>query len=636
TLTLLNDAVEEIRRTTGEVLDLDAIPLDDAKTYQLFGEGAAYGIFQFESSGMRDILRKAKPQRLEDLIALNALYRPGPLRSGMVDDFIARKHGKVKVTYELKELEPILGDTYGVIAYQEQVMRIAQSLAGFTMGQADMLRKAMGKKDPKVMAKQREVFMEGAKAKGINEKKAAKIFELMEYFAGYGFNKSHSTAYALLAYQTAYLKANYPWHFAAALLTIEAQNTDKLAVYLQECRDRGIPVLPPDINKSQLAFTVTPEGVRVGLTAIKNVGEGAIASILAVRAAQGKITSLHALCDELDLRLVNKRVLESLVKAGAFDSFATPSTRPSASLRAGREGSLGELRARLMATIDLACEYGARRQRDRADGQAQLFGGVSHDEGADEMPMGPANVEPWTEVQQLAYEKEALGLYFSGHPIDRVAAELKGFGAKTIAELAETATVGATGATGATGAMGAGPNAANGWRREKGVDVAIGGIIASIRQLKTRKGDRMAVIMLEDPHGTVEVVIFPEAYGKCASVLEAGAMVVVKGKVELDDEQIRMTANEVLPIETMRQKMSRELSIKLTSPPHGRQTFEALADLFARHRGDRRVVLELELRDQQPPVRVRAPLAAAVRVKPSDQLATEVERICGAGTVVLR
>ncbi len=651
TLTLLNDAVEEIRATTGKVVDLDSIPLDDAKTYQLFGEGAAYGIFQFESSGMREILRKAKPQRLDDLIALNALYRPGPLRSGMVDDFIARKHGRVKVSYEVKELEPILADTYGVIAYQEQVMRIAQSLAGFTMGQADMLRKAMGKKDPKVMAKQREAFMAGAKVKGINEKKAAKIFELMEYFAGYGFNKSHSTAYALLAYQTAYLKANYPWHFAAALLTIEAQNTDKLAVYLQECRDRGIPVLPPDINKSQLAFTVTPEGVRFGLTAVKNVGEGAIASILGVRASQGKITSLHTLCDELDLRLVNKRVLESLVKAGAFDAFATgPAARPSTSLRAGNE-SLGALRARLMATIDLACEYGTRRQRDRADGQAQLFGGVSQDEGgADEAPMGPTNVQPWTEVQQLAFEKESLGLYFSGHPIDRVAAELRGFGAKTTAELAETAALGATGATGALGASGAlgatgasgasgaagAPSAANGYRREKGVDVTIGGIIASIRPLKTRKGDRMAVIMLEDPHGSVEVVVFPEAYAKCASVLEAGAMVVVKGKVELDEETIRMMANEVLPIEAMRQKMSRELSIKLTSPPHGRQTFEALADLFARHRGDRRVVLELELRDQQPPLRLRAPLAAAVRVRPSEQLATEVERICGAGTVVLR
>jgi DNA polymerase-3 subunit alpha len=654
TLTLLNDAVEEIRATTGTVVDLDSLPLDDAKTYQIFAEGAAYGIFQFESSGMRDILRKAKPQRLDDLIALNALYRPGPLRSGMVDDFIARKHGRVKVSYEVKELEPILADTYGVIAYQEQVMRIASVLAGFTLGEADLLRKAMGKKKADVMQAQRKKFVDGAVARGINEKKATKIFDLMEHFAGYGFNKSHSTAYALLAYQTGYLKANYPWHFAAALLTIEAQNTDKLAVYLQECRDRGIPVLPPDINKSQLAFTVTPEGVRFGLTAVKNVGEGAIASILGVRAALGTITSLHALCDELDLRLVNKRVLESLVKAGAFDSCATGKET------AGRP-PLGELRARLMATIDLACEYGARRQRDRADGQAQLFGGVSQDEGgAAEAPMGPVNVEPWTEVQQLAYEKEALGLYFSGHPIDRVAAELKGFGARTTAELGAMGATGAMGAVGATGAsgalgavgatgavglptvaasaakVGAPPSAANGYRRDKGVDVTIGGIIASIRQLKTRKGDRMAVIMLEDPHGTVEVVIFPEAFGKCASVLEAGAMVVVKGKVEVDEESIKMTANEVLAIETMRQKMSRELSIKLTSPPHGRQTFEALADLFSRHRGDRRVVLELELRDQQPPLRLRAPLAAAVRVRPSEQLATEVERICGAGTVVLR
>jgi DNA polymerase III subunit alpha len=626
TLTLLNDAVEEIRATTGDVVDLDTIPLDDAKTYQIFAEGATYGIFQFESSGMREILRKAKPQRLDDLIALNALYRPGPLRSGMVDDFIARKHGRVKVTYEVKELEPILADTYGVIAYQEQVMRVASVLAGFTLGEADMLRKAMGKKKADVMQAQRTKFVEGAVARGINEKKATKIFDLMEHFAGYGFNKSHSTAYALLAYQTAYLKANYPWYFAAALLTIEAQNTDKLAVYLSECRDRGIPVLPPDINKSQLPFTVTPDGVRFGLTAVKNVGEGAIASILGVRASQGTITSLHALCDELDLRLVNKRVLESLVKAGAFDSFAT-----------GQERTLGEVRARLMATIDLACEYGARRQRDRELGQAQLFGGTGDDAPPASGPGAIGHIEPWTDIQQLAYEKESLGLYISGHPIDRVAAELKTFGTKTTTELAETASAGERQQGPAGGGNGAAaPGPGNGYRRNGGVDVAIGGIIASIRQLKTRKGDQMAVIMLEDPHGTVEVVIFPEAYAKSASALVVGAMVVVKGKVELDEETIRMMASEVLPIDTMRRKMSRELSIKLTSPPHGRQTFEALADLFAQHRGDRRVVLELELRDQQPPLRLRAGLAAQVRVRPSEQLASEVERICGVGTVVLR
>src|SRR5215510_8800555 len=323
TLTLIDDCVKEIARTTGDQLDIDRVPLDDAKTYQIFQEGQTFGIFQFESSGMRDILRKSKPQSLEDLIALNALYRPGPLRSGMVDDFIARKGGKIEIKYELPQLEGILAETYGVIAYQEQVMRIARELGGFTLGEADILRKAMGKKKPEVMQAQRAKFVNGAKKNGINQKKATHIFDLMEHFAGYGFPKAHSTAYAILAYQTAYLKANYPWHFAAALLTIEAQNTDKLALYLGECRDRGIPVLPPDVNESQLRFTVEPgKGVRFGLTAIKNVGGGAIESLLAVRTKQGRIRTLSALCEELDLRLVNKRVFESLIKAGAFDSLA--------------------------------------------------------------------------------------------------------------------------------------------------------------------------------------------------------------------------------------------------------------------------------------------------------------------------
>ena len=327
TLTLIHDALAEIARTTGERLDIDAVRLDDAKTYQLFGEGQTYGVFQFESSGMRDILRKARPQRLDDLIAMNALYRPGPLRSGMVDDFIARKQGKTEIKYELPQLEPILADTYGVIAYQEQVMRIASVLAGFSLGQSDVLRKAMGKKNAAAMQAQREKFVEGAKKNGITEKKATRIFELMEHFAGYGFNKSHSTTYAYLAYQTGYLKANYPWHFASALLTIEAQNTDKLALYLGESKDRGIPILPPDINESELQFTVTPQGVRFGLTAIKNVGETAIRSILEHRRTRGRIQALHELCEGVDLRLVNKRVLESLVKAGALDSLAAPTAR---------------------------------------------------------------------------------------------------------------------------------------------------------------------------------------------------------------------------------------------------------------------------------------------------------------------
>src|SRR5207247_2813094 len=434
TLTLIFDTIQEIRQTTGVTLDIDDIPLDDAKTYQIFQEGQTYGIFQFESSGMRDILRKARPQRLDDLIALNALYRPGPLRSGMVDDYIARRQGKTEIKYELPELEPILEPTYGVIAYQEQVMGIARELGGFTLGEADILRRAMGKKNPEVMAKQRGKFVDGAKKNGMPEKKAGPIFDLMEHFAGYGFPKAHSTTYALLAYRTAYLKANYPWHFAAALLTIEAQNTEKLALYLGECRDRGIPILPPDINDSQLRFTVEPDtGVRFGLTAIKNVGDGAIESLLQVRAKQGRISSLHALCEDLDLRQVNKRVFESLVKAGAFDAVAAAAPSSSAL-------PVTALRSRMFAAIDAACEHGTRHQRDKNEGQAQLFGAFSDPDAQgdlDSRSFPLPDAQAWSDAERLAFEKETLGLYWSGHPIDRYAPELTVIGARTSAELTD-------------------------------------------------------------------------------------------------------------------------------------------------------------------------------------------------------
>jgi len=592
TLTLIDDCLQEIRRTEGIDLDIDSIPLNDGKTYKLFSDGQTYGVFQFESSGMRELLRKAKPERLDDLIALNALYRPGPLKSGMVDDFIARKQGKTEVSYELPALEPILADTYGVIAYQEQVMRIAAVLAGFSMGQSDVLRKAMGKKDPKVMAKQREAFMEGARAKGVNARKAAKIFDLMEFFAGYGFNKSHSTTYAWVAYQTAYLKANYPWHFFAALLTIEAANTDKLAMYLGECRDLGVPILPPDVNASELRFTVTREGVRFGLCAVKNVGEGAILSMLGVRTAQaGPIDSLHGLCEHVDLRLVNKRVLESLIKAGALDSIAPDAGPPP--LR----------RARLFAAVDRAIEHGGRHQRDRDQGQNQLFGGTAGDEpgGAVRLPEAPA----WTEAQQLAFEKEALGLYMSGHPLERFAADLKLFGARRVGELTSSE-----------------------------ADVWVGGIVSGLRPLKTKKGDRMAVFMLDDIAGAIEVVVFPEAFAKHASLIEADAMLLVRGKLDKDEESARLVAAELLPIAALCERTTREVAIRLAVPPHGRPTFEALAELLSRHRGDRRVFLELDVRGRERPLRVRADVAQ--RVKPSEQLVAEVEQLCGTGSVELR
>ncbi|HVC18528.1 MAG TPA: DNA polymerase III subunit alpha [Vicinamibacterales bacterium] len=616
TLTLIDDCLKEIARTEREALDITTIPLDDEKTYRIFCEGLTYGIFQFESSGMRELLRKAKPERIEDLIALNALYRPGPLRSGRVDDWIACKQGRKEVKYEFPELEPILAGTYGVIAYQEQVMHIAQVLAGFSLGQADMLRKAMGKKDPEVMAQQRGQFLAGAEAKGFNAKKAASVFEEMEHFAGYGFNKSHSTPYALLAYQTAYLKANYPWHFAAALLTIEAQNADKLSMYLGECRDRGIPVLPPDVNESELRFTVTPEGVRFGLTAVKNVGEGAILAILEVRKARGgPLRSLHELCEDVDLHLVNKRVLESLIKAGACDSLGRRA-----------DGTMVpplELRPQLLAAVDPACDHGNRRQRDRDRGQAQLFGGADT-EGTPAAAVPLPVVAPWSEVDHLTAEKESLGLYWSGHPIDRYAPELQAFGAKTTVELAATEPT--------VRAESWGP----GGRKSIEADTSIGGIVAGLRPLKTRKGDRMAVFTLEDANGGVEVVVFPDAFGKAAHLIEAGRLVLVRGRLERDDETTRILATEIAPIEAVRERVAREVAIRLAVPPHGRRTFEALGEVFARHRGDRKVCLELELRNQPTPLLVHADVTSQIRVKPSEQLIMEVEEICGAGSVLLR
>jgi DNA polymerase III subunit alpha len=614
TLTLIFDAIEEIARTTGVRLKMDELPLDDAKTYEIFQEGQTFGIFQFESSGMRELLRKAKPQRFDDLIALNALYRPGALRGGMVDDFIARKQGKTEVVYEFADLEPVLSDTYGVIAYQEQVMRISSVLAGFTLGEADLLRKAMGKKQAEVMAAMREKFIKGATEKGHNAKKAAHIFDLMEHFAGYGFNKSHATTYALLAYQTAYLKANYPWHFAAALLTSEAQDAEKLAMYLGECRDRKIPVLPPDVNESQLAFTVTPEGVRFGLTAVRNVGDAAVQSLIDVRGKQGRIRSLHALCEDLDLRVANRRVFESLVKAGAFDSLAQ--------LDPALSGLPPEaLRPRLCAALAAACEHGARYQRDRNEGQAQLFGGFGGDpaerHAAMDVPLPDAAT--WSQSERLACEKEALGLYWSGHPVDQYAEELRRFGAKTVGELTTEVEKERSGAQ---------PPAQT--------DTSVGGVVSTCRQLTTRKGDRMAVFTLEDSQGSVEVLTFPEAYQRCAPLLQAGTLVLVKGKLERGDDSAKILAADVFPLESAREHLAREVAVRLRAPATTRPVLEQLGQVFARHRGDRRVSFEIEVDSAPKRLRVRADVSGQIQVRPSPALVSEIEQIVGPGSVSFR
>jgi DNA polymerase-3 subunit alpha len=506
----------------------------------------------------------------------------------------------------------------------------------------------MGKKDPKVMAKQREAFLEGARAKGVNEKKAVKLFELIEFFAGYGFNKAHATAYAWLAYQTAYLKANYPWHFAAALFTIEAQNTDKLALYISEARERGIPVLPPSINESALNFTVEPgKGVRFGLTAIKGLGEGAVNAIIAVRKQLGgRIPSLHALCETIDLRIANKRVFEALVKSGACDSLIAPVGRslsgPPGELDKARPTA--EFRARLFAAIDAACEHGARTQRDNDLGQTQLFGGDDHAAGSGSASALPA-AAAWTEIEQLQHEKDALGLYWSGHPVDRYAEALREYGAKTTGDLSIRKAVGedevGTVAPSVNeSANGNGHGNTNGNGIGNGIghrtveDISIGGIVAGLRPLKTRKGDRMCVITLDDAQGSVEAVVFPEAFKQYGHLAEEGQMVLVKGKLERDDESARLLVSEIAPLGIVTERLASSVAITLSTPQHDRETFVQLWDVLMRHKGDRRVAIEL--RDSDHHLRVKLDINAQIRVRPSERLVSEVEKICGTGSVSLR
>ena len=594
TLTLLDDAVKHIEETEGVRLDLAAIPMDDAGAYRIFQAGQTHGVFQFESSGMREMLRKAKPQCLEDLIALNALYRPGPLRGGVVDDYIARKHGRVEIKYDLPQMEPVLRDTYGVIAYQEQVMRLASELAGYTLGQADELRRAMGKKDAAKMAAKRASFVDGCKANGISEKKATKIFEFIEYFAGYGFPKAHSTTYALLAYQTAYLKANYPRHFMAALLTIESQSSDKVALYLAECRELGVPMLPADINESQWQFVVQPDGVRFGLGAVKGAGAGAIASILETRRALGRISSMFELAEQIDLRLVNKKVLECLIKAGAFDSLAAD----------GRE-NYRAWRPRLVAGLDRVLDHGGRHQRDRDQGQELLFGGDTDTSAKQLDTVSLPAVAAWSETEALGYEKEALGLYMSGHPLQRFAETLAALGARRPGELTQS----------------------------EG-DVSIGGVVTGLRPLKTKRGDRMAVFMLEDDIAKVEAVVFPEAFEKHGGLVADDAMLLVRGKYERDEESSRLVVSEITSLEAARERAVREVEIRLAAAALGKVQMHALATVLERHPGDRRVSFVVDLNGHGPHLRTR--VATARRIKPSDQFVRDVEAVCGSGAVTLK
>jgi DNA polymerase III subunit alpha len=595
TLTLIDNCVKMIKAQTGAVIDPDHLPLDDTRTYEMFTAGKTSGLFQFESDGMRDILRRFKPDRLEHLTALNALYRPGPMQ--MIDDFIKRRHGQTKVTYEHPSLEPILSGTYGVMVYQEQVMQIASALAGFTLGEADILRKAMGKKKADVMAKQMSAFMDGCAARGLNEKKAKRVWDHMEQFAGYGFNKSHSAAYAWLAYQTAYLKANYPSYFMAALLTSERATTDKMVQYIGECREMGIPVLPPDVNESDMFFTVVPGDVpplpiRFGLAAIKNVGEGAVEAVLRARREGGGFESLFDFCERVDLRAVNRRVVESFIKSGSFDS-------------------LDPRRSAQFAAIDRAMEAGQKQQRDREQGQGSLLGLLMGGGDSASTPVERVReAQPWGEGERLAFEKESLGFFITGHPLERYRAELAQWASATTGRLAELS--------------------------EK--EVSVGGIITGLRLIKTKKGDRMASFVLEDLEGGAEALVFPETYKKVAGRLAEDQVVLVKGKAEaLDEGKARLLVSDVMPLDQAKLAEARFVTIRCAGSAWDRAKGERLRDILDAHRGDCPVTFEMDAVDLDLAGAGSRRVVASTyfRVRPDSTLRSEVEGLLGPGSLVL-
>lgn len=538
TLTVIEHALELIKKHHGVTINLDTIPENDPKTFELFGKGQTVAVFQFESSGMQDWLRKLKPNSISDLTAMNALYRPGPMEN--IGDFIKRKHGQAKIEYLHPKMEPILKETYGVIVYQEQVMRIASEIAGFTLAKSDLMRRAMGKKDKKIMEGLKAEFIEGAqKTSNLSAKLAGEIFDLIEKFASYGFNKSHSVAYSIVAYQTAYLKAHYPAEYMAATLTSEINNTDKIVLFIDDCRKLGIQVLPPDVNESDKDFTVTPEGIRFGLAAIKNVGVNAVEAIVKARTEKGKFTSLYDFCMKVDLRTVNKKTIEGLVLAGAFDSITTN-------------------RAQLYKAIEqmLAAASTAQEQAER--GQDSLFGGDERSSVVAHLTPQLPNVPMWNESEKLSREKEVLGFYVSGHPLLKYEKEINAF---------------------ATIHLGDVEGLKNG-------TVKAGGIITSVKKKIDKKGNTMAFLTIEDFTGKAECIVFSSLYKKKIELLEEEKMILVEGKGEINGDMIKIIADDILPMDAVREKFARKIFFLLNVDEVTDHALAQLRELMEKNRGN--------------------------------------------------
>ncbi len=584
TLTVIEKTKQMIKQRQGIDLDIDSIPLNDGPTYELLCSGKTKGVFQLESAGMRDLLVRMQPDKFEDIIALLALYRPGPIGSGMLDDFIQRKKGETEISYLHPSLEPILRDTYGVILYQEQVMQIASALAGFSLAQADLLRRAMGKKIPEVMEEQREIFIQGCLENGVDKDVAERIFDLIEYFSGYGFNKSHSTAYALVSYRTAYLKANYPLEFMAALLTSEYGNTDKLVEYLKDATSMGIKVLPPDINRSCYEFVVEEDAIRFGLGGIKNVGFAAIEDLVKERENNGPYKDLDDFCIRLSGRKINRKVIESLVKAGAMDCFRIP-------------------RKELLGQIDSALERAASLYKDMVSGQMSLFG-----EGL-EKRVDTANKkgrkfevesESYLDHELLLYEREMLGFYFSGHPLTKYGKLFSALNVLEIQNLKDGKVI---------------PNP------------MVMGVISKLSYKLTKdKTEKMAFITLEDLSGELEVICFPSVFRKYQDLLVENKVVVASGKVDFNDNGVKFILECVWPVEDLSCIITRVL---IDISGIGKQDLMLLKERLMLFKGQVPVVLKVEEVGDYAFIE----LSDRYFVLPNVELIDEVEDIVGKGKV---
>jgi DNA polymerase-3 subunit alpha len=583
-LTVIKNCMELIRnqgKTPPDFLNLD---YTDENTFELLQRADTTGVFQLESSGMKDLILRLKPGSFSDIVALVALYRPGPLDSGMADTYVERKHGREPVVYLFDELEPILKETYGVILYQEQVMKIAGVLANYSMADADGLRKAMGKKIASMMEEHRKLFLKGAKENNRDPKKASELFDLMEKFGGYGFNKSHSAAYALIAYQTAYLKANFALEFIAALMTSEKGNSDAVIKYMEECRTHHIQVLPPDVNKSNAHFTVSDGCIRFGLAAVKNIGEAAIESIVENRNKEGNFKSLYDFCERVNVGKVNKKVVEALIKCGAFDSTQSR-------------------RSQMMAILEDALDHGSRIQKEKADAQLDLF--ADSNMGARVLkstPMLP-DIEEWEDHMRLSFEKESLGFYVSGHPLDKYEPIIQKYASVNSVSIHDSS---------------------------DGRTIRMAGTIKPLKIHKTKKGDMMAFAAIEDQSGNIEVVVFPELYAEVHMHLAAEEIVILEAVVQKKENTVKLIAEKIIPIEKASEEWANGVIIKLDAEKSSLITLEQLKTILKKYPGECPTYLNIEI-DQTPPLMIK--LAGDYHTASDSSFYKEIEELIGEGRI---